>query len=93
MLLMIDYKDLIASLKKGREIEFSYNNIIYSITNYEGIWYFSEEKDNLTKSQRLSNFDDYDNLIKNVSKITIQKKTIKDLFDNKEYDEGTLYIL
>lgn len=93
MLLMIDYKDLIASLKRGREIEFSYNNIIYSITNYEGIWYFSEEKDNLTKSQKLSNFEEYDNLIKNVSKITIQEKTIIDLFDNKEYDEGSLYIL
>lgn len=93
MLLMIDYKDLITSLKRGREIEFSYNNIIYSITNYEGIWYFSEEKDDLVKSQELSDFEDYNNLIKNVSKITIQEKTIKDLFDNKEYDEGTLYIL
>lgn len=93
MLLMIDYKDLIASLKKGREIEFSYNNIIYSITNYEGIWYFSEEKDDLVKSQELSDFEDYDKLIKNVSKITIEGKTIEDLFDNKEYDEGTLYIL
>lgn len=93
MLLMIDYKDLITSLKRGREIEFSYNNIIYSITNYEGIWYFSEEKDDLVKSQELSDFEDYDKLIKNVSKITIEGKTIEDLFDNKEYDEGTLYIL
>ena len=93
MLLMIDYKDLIASLKRGREIEFSYNNINYSITNYEGIWYFSEEKDDLVKSQELSDFEDYDKLIKNVSKITIEGKTIEDLFDNKEYDEGTLYIL
>ncbi|WP_394018485.1 hypothetical protein [Anaerococcus cruorum] len=89
----MNYKDLVDSLRRGREIEFSYNNINYSITNYEGIWYFSEEKDDLVKSQELSDFEDYDKLIKNVSKITIQEKTIKDLFDNKEYDEGTLYIL
>ncbi|WP_416335133.1 hypothetical protein ACKRLN_02240 [Anaerococcus sp. DFU013_CI05] len=89
----MNYKDLVDSLRRGREIEFSYNNINYSITNYEGIWYFSEEKDDLVKSQELSDFEDYDKLIKNVSKITIQEKTIKDLFDNKEYEEGTLYIL
>ena len=89
----MNYKDLVDSLRRGREIEFSYNNINYSITNYEGIWYFSEEKDDLVKSQELSDFEDYDKLIKNVSKITIEGKTIEDLFDNKEYDEGTLYIL
>ncbi|MBM0047055.1 hypothetical protein JNO63_08100 [Anaerococcus sp. mt242] len=89
----MNYKDLVDSLRRGREIEFSYKNVNYSITNYEGIWYFSEEKDGMVKSQKLSNFEDYDNLIKNVNKITMQEKTIKHLFDNKEYEEGTLYIL
>lgn len=87
------YRDLIESIKSGREIEFSYNNINYSITNYDGVWYFSEENDNIKKSKELSNFEDYAKLVRKIGKINIEGKTIKYLFDNEEYDQNSLYIL
>ena len=87
------YKDLIESIKSGREIEFSYNNINYSITNYDGVWYFSEENDNIIKSQELSNFEDYEKLVRKIGKISIEGKTIRYLFDNEKYDQDSLYIL
>lgn len=64
------FKDLEECLRIGREIEFSYKNKAYSITNSGGFWYFYCDTDKIL-FKTLAAFEDKDGLVEKVSKILI----------------------
>lgn len=88
------FKELEERLKIGEEIEFEYNNKNYSITNWDGHWWICNDTDHTTlgKVDHRSK-DGYKNLIQELSKPYIENKSIKEIFDNLEYDSDSLYIL
>lgn len=58
----IMFKQILDSLELGREIEFSYNNRQYSITNSEGYWNFCCDTDPVT-TEKICPFEDRASLI------------------------------
>lgn len=93
---IMDYKfqELEERLKIGQEIEFEYNNKKYSITNWDGHWWICNDTDHITlvKVNHRSK-DGYKNLIQELLKPYIENKSIKEIFDNLEYNSDSLYIL
>lgn len=88
----MNYNKLIKYLKNGREIEFTFNELNCSMTNFNNEWYFSINGNDENKSFVLSDFEDYDTLIESINKIVIEGKSIKEIFDNRKYDENSLSI-
>lgn len=84
----MDFDCLIKYLINGREIEFSYNNKNYSIANFDNYWYFFSGSENI--DYELSQFYDTKTLIKKVSEISIEGVSIKDIINNKKYED--LYV-
>lgn len=81
-----------ACLSYGREIEFSYQGKQYSITNSDGYWNFCCDTDgNLI--QRICPFENKDMLIAYVKTQKIDGIPIPTIFDNKLYDNSSVYIL
>lgn len=82
------YKDLLYDLKHGREIEFKFNNINYSITYNKEYWYFYN--DLLGNSIEISAFNNKAELLEFVNKLFIDNMELKEIFNKLLYSE--LYI-
>lgn len=77
----------------GREIEFTYNNQSYSITNYNNYWFLYCDTTK-TELMKICKFDDKKTLINKIAEYKIDNKiTIKEIFDSMLYDKNNLYIL
>ncbi len=82
------YKDLLYDLKHGREIEFKFSNINYSITYNKEYWYFYN--DLLGNSIEISAFNNKAELLEFVNKLFIDNMELKEIFNKLLYSE--LYI-
>lgn len=82
------YNELLNDLKSGREIEFSYNEDNYSITNNAIGWQFCCNNNKLLFATNIRE------LIKLLEKYKINNKIlIKHIFNNSKYEKDKLYIL
>jgi len=88
----IKFNDLADYLKHGREIEFAYKGIQYSITNHSGFWYFCNDTDHILL-ETICRFEDKDSLVSKTSVIAIDDLTILQIFDEQLYDPEMLSIL
>jgi len=83
------FNNLLNDLKTGREIEFIYNNISCSITNYESLWWFTQGED----SEVLCEFEDKKQLVRKVENKMISGVSVRDIFNGMLYLPESLYIL
>lgn len=65
---------------------------IWHYPNCGVFWYLYYTKDQREVDLRMAEFDDKKKLIEEVSKIKLEKKSIKDIFDKELYEEVSLYI-
>lgn len=88
-----NFTELSEELKIGREIEFEYNNMQYSITNsVDGYWYLYCDT-NKKELLKICTFDDKKTLIKKISEYKIEEISIREIFDSYKYNKDSLYIL
>lgn len=87
----IMFKQILDSLELGREIEFSYNNRQYSITNSEGYWNFCCDTDPVT-TEKICPFEDRASLISRISAYSIENTPLPLIFDEEKYDKNSLCI-
>lgn len=83
--------DIADALKTGREVEFSYNQKQYSITNGKDGWILCCDTDTPTLLKIICESDEISALPEKVKDIKIDGAAISDIFDNLQYN--TLYIL
>ena len=83
------FDEMLKDLKIGREIEFEYQNRQYAIVNGNGKWLFCE----VTKCEELCCFEEKDTLLEKVTSLMVGDASLKEIFDNRLYAHGSLYIL
>lgn len=83
------FQEVTDFLKHGREIEFSYNNKLYSITANK-YWIFCCGDRMI---ERICPFEDKKTLVERVASFCIEGVPVPVIFDNDEYDEGSVCIL
>lgn len=88
----ITFQVIVDSLKCGREIEFSYKDKQYSITNSKGYWNFCCDTDNRIIEQ-ICPFEDKAALIARVTSFCIEDTPIPFIFDEESYDVSSVCIL
>ena len=88
----ITFADLADYLAHGREIEFSYNNTAYSITNHSGFWYLCDDTRHILLDT-LCRFEEKDILITKIATSVIDDITIRQIFDEQRYDTDNLHII
>ena len=86
------YKDIAMLLKTGREIEFSYNQKNYSITNHCGFWQVCCDSDNIIL-EKVCRFEELELLASKIADIRIDGVKIATIFDDLLYDISSLCIL
>ena len=88
----MNFQELIDEIKIDREVEFVYNDKHYSITTYEKEWKIYCDD---TKEELLNVLKSKENnlLINELVNFSIDKRLLKDIFDKKEYEKDSLYIL
>lgn len=86
------FKSIVDSLKCGREIEFSYRDKRYSITNSNGYWNLCCDTDNCLIKQ-ICPFEDKSALITYVESHSIDGILISQIFDENKYDKASVCIL
>ena len=84
------FKEIAESLQCGREIEFSYHNKIYSITNSCGYWNFCCGNELIEK---VCPFNDKKTLVQRVASYCIDNTPIPRIFDENKYDQNSVLIL
>lgn len=85
------FENIIYDLKIGREIEFTYEEKKYAITNASGFWFFICTTDNL--SIPLCKFEDEDILVNSMSLIEISNIKLEQIFNELLYNQKSLYVL
>lgn len=88
----IVFHDLADYLRHGREIEFSYKGIQYSITNHSGYWFLCSDT-NHTPLEMVCRFEEREVLISRISLFIVEDLTIQQIFDRQVYDPERLCIL
>ena len=88
----ISFETIKDSLNCGREIEFSYQNKQYSITNSQGYWNFCCDTDNRTM-ERICPFADREALMAWVSALCIEGTPLPCIFDEEKYEASSVCIL
>lgn len=83
------FDEMLKDLNIGREIEFEYQNRQYAIVNGNGKWLFCEG----TKCEELCCFEEKDTLLEKVMSLMVGGASLKEIFDNRLYAQGSLYIL
>lgn len=86
------FKNIVAFLNEGREIEFIYQEKEYSITNSDGYWYLCCDTDKKIV-ERICSFKEKDVLASKISNLCIGNILIADIFDKKLYKNSSLYVL
>lgn len=86
------FKNLSEDLAVGREIEFEYNNMQYSITNSFGYWFLYCDTTK-TELLKICRFEDKKTLVKKVSEYKINGTSIQRIFDTFLYNRKLLYVL
>lgn len=80
-----NYRLLLDDLSDGREIEFKYNEISYGIVNLAKGWYF------VSANKRIGDFyDDPHELVKTIS---IEGKTLEEIFNSGDIPDEGFYVL
>jgi len=82
------FADVLSDLGTGREIEFEYNGKLYGIFNRDGKWFFFADN----QDELLCQFEEIDILFEKVRSLSVQDKSISDIFDKKLYTQNTLCI-
>ncbi len=80
---MYTYKSLVEDLSMGREVEFEYNNLSYSISTVREGLVFT----NVT-NQTYKKYKNYEHLLKDVE---IEKKKLKEIFNNDLYKNLSIF--
>ena len=83
------FNEMLKDLNIGREIGFEYQNRQYAIVNGNGKWLFCEG----TKCEELCCFEEKDTLLEKVTSLMVGGASLKEIFDNRLYAQGSLYIL
>lgn len=88
----ITFQAIVDSLRDGREIEFSYKDKQYSITNSNGYWNFCCDTDNVL-IEKICPFKDKEALVKRVGMFSIDGTPIPMIFNEAKYDMSSVCIL
>lgn len=88
----VGFNDLADYLRHGREIEFSYKDRKYSITNHSGFWHLCDDTDHVL-IKTICRFEEKDILISQIAVTVIDDITIQQIFDRQVYDTENLYII
>ena len=86
------FNNLADCLRHGREIEFVYNGIQYSITNHSGYWYLCDDTAHILL-ETIGLFDEKEILVSKIAAAVIDDVTIQHIFDREVYDREKLNIL
>ncbi|MBQ7902165.1 MAG: hypothetical protein IJ362_00365 [Oscillospiraceae bacterium] len=78
-MLTISFEELAVYLKQGREIEFTYDNKNYSVTNSNSEWHFCCDTDGTCIT--LCPFNKPDILVEKIRKTIIDGATIENIFN------------
>ncbi len=89
----VKFEDITDALKTGREIEFTYNQKKYSITNSNGFWRLCSDTDTPVILETICASSERTLLAEKIKNISIEGVSIPDIFDNAKYDLSSLYIL
>ena len=88
----IRWNEIAAHLKTGREIEFAYSGKRYSITTAQGFWNFYGDTDG-TPFIQICASRELDLLAEKAAGIGISGRSLREIFDKRLYDGGSLCIL
>ena len=88
---MLNFQIISEHLRTGREIEFSYKNRQYSITNRNQKWYLCCDSTQ-TQLMELCSFSSFDELLDKVGRFSPEDLTIAEIFDNHLYDPDSVTI-
>lgn len=82
------FVDMLNNLKTGREIEFEYSGKLYGIFNRDGKWFFFADN----QDELLCQFEETNTLLEKVKSLSVQGKTLVEVFNEKLYTQNTLCI-
>lgn len=88
----IVFNDLAEYLRNGREIEFSYKNRQYSITNHSGFWYLCDDTDHILL-ETICRFEEKEILVSKIAVTFIEDLSIRQIFDEQVYGKNDLDII
>ena len=80
------FHDLADFLRHGREIEFSYQDREYSITNHSGFWHLCDDTDHILL-ETICRFEEKETLISKIAVFQIVDLTIRQIFDGQVYHD------
>ncbi len=84
------FEELKFDLRIGREIDFKYNGIQYSIThNPTGYWFFGNDTKKIY--EKICELDNKDKLIDYVKGKEIEEMTIENIFDDGLLDGWSIF--
>lgn len=88
----IVFNDLADYLRHGREIEFTYKDKQYSITNHSGFWYLCDDTEHILL-ETVCRFEEKEVLVSRIAVSVIDDLTIQQIFDRQIYDAEKLSII
>jgi len=86
------FNDLADYLRHGREIEFTYKEKQYSITNHSGFWYLCDDTYHIPL-ETICRFEEKALLVSRTAIAVIDDLTIQQIFDGHLYDAEKLCII
>lgn len=86
------FNDLADYLRHGREIEFTYKEKQYSITNHSGFWYLCDDTNHILL-ETICRFEEKALLVSRIAIAVIDDLTIQQIFDWQLYDAEKLCII
>lgn len=88
----IGFNSIAEYLRHGREIEFTYQDRQYSITNHSGFWYLCDDTEHILLEE-ICRVEEKDILISKVADSMIDGLSIQQIFDRRVYDTKKIYVL
>lgn len=86
------FNDLADFLQHGREVEFTYKDRQYSITNHSGFWYLCDDTGHFLL-ETICHVSEGELLVSKIANTMIDGLTIQQIFDRQLYDHKQLCIL
>lgn len=83
------FEKLLEDISIGRELDFKFRGIDYSITNRDNNWYFYSTGIGL--EEKISHFEDKDRLVKFIRELYIEGIALEQIINKRLYEELYVY--